>query len=618
MTFESVTTNRADDLVQKTLPKFLVGILLLTLLYLIKFFSDKIAFIFDSNISIRNFTSLSFNYYFLCVVTLVFFSMWVFILTRSILLFFQTKFDTPVNSPKLKLLFNLNVLIFSVSTYVVMDYFMPQAFLMLGPFTLLEQIISLLSLHMTFLPALISYTDYMLVTSTALLVSVSIIAISTFVFFVYHFTYYLHKILGYSDYLSSNYTIEVGSAFFYFFSIFVLAYLLLWYNLITDVLIKIGLLLVVLTLLLWVVYKTTSAFYFNMSNSWVYSENSILIYFMLIIIFFIFPVLFWFIHDMIFIYFDHTVKYTVLVDFKQVLVNSNIVSNSVYAKPGQMNFVILLLLTMVSIHRILLVDVFLVGFFCLAVVIYMQLNYIITYFKSSFNTSFREQLQEENAKVYAFNQKIKSKIILKLLFIVFIAFLSWDVVAVIYSNFIRPLKTSFFPDISHNIVITQLVNLLNTLQYPFNYFGILLLLLLFIAVLIVLNIVAIKLHEKLLEHSFTGVYSIFTISFVVILSYLIYDLQNYQFNPVAHFQLLMITNTLYYTSNMFLLISVFCDTAFLLFAVAIFVNRVKKHFKAKDHGQPPTDEKAEEESIATEVPEAEEGEVLTPREVDWE
>ncbi len=600
LTFESATNNRADEFIQKNLPKILVGILLLSLIYLIKALSDKIAFIFDSNISIRNFSSLSFNYYFLCIATGIFLVLWLFILSRSILMFFQSKFPFDLHSPKLELLFKINVMTFAFATFVLLNYFMPKMYLLLGFFTIVNRLLSLFSLNAFFMPSLLTYTDFLLFSSSLLSLSVEILGISSFIFFLYHMIYFMHKRVGFSDFLSQNYTFEVGSAFFYFFSLLVIFYLMIWYNLLSDVTTKILLLLVILTLSLWIIYKLTSTFYYGLSNSWVYSENSVLIYVILLIVFFAFPVIFWFIHDFIYLYMIQSTKYTILADFKPALISTNLVPSSIYEKPWLMNPLFLFVLTMVGIQRILLVDVVLVALFTLAYVSYIQLMYFITYFKSSFNAKFKEQLEKENNVIYTFNKKLKDNIVLKVLFLVFVVFIAWDVLLVVYSYFIMPLDKSLFPDISNAIIVTQLIDYIKTMQYPINYFGILLLILLFITVLIILNIVSIKLNENRLEQSFTGVYTLLTTSFIIIVSYLIYDLQNFQYDPLGHFQLIQISTYVYLTGNILLFISIYSDTFLLLIIIALVVNRIRR--QSKERKTKPKPDSKETETTLDEEP----------------
>ena len=211
---------------------------------------------------------------------------------------------------------------------------------------------------------------------------------------------------------------------------------------------------------------------------------------------------------------------------------------------------------------------------------------------------FREQLELENNTIYTFNKKLKDNLLLKLLFLLFIVFLTWDVLSVVYTYFIMPLDKNMFPDISKAIIVTQLVNYLDTMQYPINYFGTLLLIILFIAVLIVLNIVSIKLNEKELEQSFTGVYALLSVSFILIVSYLIYDLQYFQYAPLSHFQLIQISSYLYLTGNVLLFISIYSDSFLLLFALVLIVTRVQRYFnnrKKKIKTEPKNEENTLEE-----------------------
>ena len=188
---------------------------------------------------------------------------------------------------------------------------------------------------------------------------------------------------------------------------------------------------------------------------------------------------------------------------------------------------------------------------------------------------------------------------MKVLFLLFVVFITWDVLLVVYSYFIMPLDKTIFPDMSNAIIVTQLINYLNTMQYPINYFGIQLLLLLFITVLIILNIVSIKLNENQLEQSFTGVYTLLTTSFIIILSYMIYDLQNFQYDPLGHFQLIQISTYVYLTGNILLFISIYSDTFLLLIIVALLVNRIRKQSNERKN-KPKTDSKETETSLEEE------------------
>ena len=270
------------------------------------------------------------------------------------------------------------------------------------------------------------------------------------------------------------------------------------------------------------------------------------------------------------------------------------------SKPYDLDPFLLLFLTAVSMQRILLLDVLLVGFFCLAVITYFQLTYILTFIKSSINKEFNDQVKSEHESIYNFNNVIKSHFILKILFIIFIIFLTWDVILVIYNAFVVPLDTKLFPESMKFIVVTYLIDAINSLQQPFNYFGIVLLIILFVATLVVLNIVSIKLNEIIYESSFLGTLTYFLISLVLIISYLIYDLQNYTLEPLQHFQTIIVSTYIFYNHGILLVIAIYCDLFLAIFFIAFISRQTKAKFQKESLSVIPPEDVEEEQPINVE------------------
>ena len=382
---------------------------------------------------------------------------------------------------------------------------------------------------------------------------------------------------------------------------------------------KLVIITIVLLLILWMIYKLTSTYYYGISNSWVNNENSILVFFTVLLVFFIFPVVYWYIHDFYIIYFLHLTDHTLLVDFKSVLVPNNIVSINVYSKPYVMDPLLLLVLTSIAIPRIVFLDVLLIGGISFILMAYFQLRYIITYFKSSFNAEFKEQLRTENEAIFNFNERLKKHFILKILFIVFIVFLTWDVLAVVYNSFIMPLNKSTFPDISNLVVITQLLDNLSKVQFPYNYFGMLLAIILFIAVLVVFNVVAIQLStKKLLEDTYSGALSILSFSFILVNSYLLYDLQQYELQPLNNFVSIVFSNYPIFSYNYLIDIGIIFDTLLVVILLTIVGLRIKSRFvKSKPKVLTAEEEEQEQEKEAEKkLEEVEEEENIIRTDVD--
>ena len=592
---ETGSTRTIDSLIQTFLPKILLATIFFFLIYLINYFSNNFAFIFQSNISIQNISSLSFNFYFLSVLTGIFLLVWILSIYRSVLRFFNSKFRYQFLTPKINYLFKCDIIIFAFTMYLFLNYFVPKLYLLFGLISVFQTISTMLSLTLPDFPAIITYPQYSMYISNLLLISVEFLGLSGLIFFILHGIYFFHRKVGLNDFLSWTFTLEVGKAFLYFLTPFSIIYIIIWYNLITNTFTKLLLLLVILGLLLFLLYKITSTYYYGIANSWVNNDNSVSVFVLLIVVFYIFPVLFWYLHDFIFLYINHTAQTTVLVDFQTFLLNNNIVPNSVFSAPWTMDPIVLLILTLFEIHRILFVDVFVTGFFSFLFLSYMQFTYILTYFKSLFNKSFKEKLHESNKAIYDFNAKIQKNIILNILFWVFILFLSWDVLLVVYNTYIQPLSPSTLPDASKYIIVYVIMNNLQGLQYPTNYFSIFLVLLLFIAVLIVFNTVSIKLNEEMIENSLTGVFTIFSFSFVLIISYLIYDLQHYTLHPLMNFQLLYISNVdySYYTV---LMVGIICDSFLMVILLTFIAYKLKRRLvkPSVKTSESSVEEKAEE------------------------
>ena len=619
MTFETTTNHRADDFVQALLPKFLVGTILLVLLYLIHYFSEKISFIFESNITLRNFSSIAFNYYILSVVTGLFLFTWIVTLSRSILIFVNRKFPNSFNITSIAVLFKINVVIFTFTMYIFVGYFIPQNYFLIGLFYVLRQFELFLTLQFHFLPSIVTFVDYSTYSSVLLVYSIEALAIISSCLFVLHSIYYIHRKSDLSSFLSWHYTLGVLKATFFYWCPFIIFYLMIWYNLFTGIMTKLVIVTIVLLLILWMTYKITSTYYYGLTNSWVNNDNSILIFFAILLGFFIFPIVFWYIHDFINIYFFHITDHTLLADFKTVLVQNNLVSTKVYSKPYVLDPLLLLVLTTVAIPRIVFLDVMIIGVITFILLAYMQLRYIITYFKSSFNVDFKEQLKSENEAIYNFNERLKGNFILKILFIIFIVFLTWDVLAVVYNSLIMPLNKSTFPDVSNLVIITQLLDSLSKIQYPFNYFGMLLAIILFIAVLVVFNVVAIQLNtKKLLEDSYSGVLSIFSFSFILVNAYLLYDLQQYELQPLNNFISIVFSNYPVYSYVFLIDIGIIFDTLLVLILLALVGWRIKKRFvKSKPKVLTAEEEEQEQEKEAeTKHEEVEEEENIIRTDVD--
>ena len=120
-------------------------------------------------------------------------------------------------------------------------------------------------------------------------------------------------------------------------------------------------------------------------------------------LFFIIPVIFWYINDAYYLYIYHTTQNTIISDFGSVLFTNGLLPHSVIDRPWTMDFSYLLILTSVSIHRIVLFDVLMALLLGLIMVIFMQFNYIYTYFKSKLKSDFRDRMKEENNTIYSFN-----------------------------------------------------------------------------------------------------------------------------------------------------------------------------------------------------------------------
>ena len=530
---------------------------------------------------------MTFNYYFLSVLTIIFLLVWIITISRSVINFFRSIFKFRVKSPKLELMFKFNVVIFSFTTFLFLNYFMPDLYLLTGVFSIFQFIEQVLSLHLSYFPAISTYVQYVVFESTLLLICVEILALNSLFFFILHIVYYIHKKYGLSDLLAWNYTLEVGKAFLYFLTPFTLVYLIIWYNLSSDISIKLSLVLVIFGFVLWLLYKITSSYYYGISNNWINNESSTLSLFILILVFFVFPVIFWYIHDFLFLYFGLTVQNTIIVDFQAVLLKNNLITSSNLAHPWNINPLVLLIVTLFEIHRILLFDVFIAAVVCFLFVSYMQFTYLVSYIKSLRNDDFKKELQEKNERVYSFNRKIQNNFLLKFLFWIFIIFLSWDVFLVVYEALIVPLVGASLITPFKYIIVTYLIDNLSTLQYPFNNFSILLLLTLFIAVLVVLNIVSIKFNEESFERSFTGVFAFMSFSFVLVISYLTYDLQNYTFEPLQNFQIIYISNV-DYSFYTLLMVGIYCDTLLMSIFITFVILKIKgRYMKTKSI---PTDE----------------------------
>ena len=212
LTFETTTNNRADEFVQALLPKLLVGTILLVLLYLIHYFSEKISFIFESNITLRNFSFIAINYYFLSLVTGLFFVLWIVTLSRSILIFVNRKFPNSFNITSIAALFKINVVIFSFTMYIFVGYFIPQNYFLIGLFFVLRQLELFLTIQFHFLPSIITFVDYSTYSSILLVYSIEALAISSSCLFFLHSIYYIHKKFELNDFLSWHYTLGVVNA----------------------------------------------------------------------------------------------------------------------------------------------------------------------------------------------------------------------------------------------------------------------------------------------------------------------------------------------------------------------------------------------------------------------
>lgn len=570
---------RTDKFLFYLLPKLLIGSILVILVYLTNLFSTKISYIFDSPISLQDMFGISINFYFLSGVTILLLAIWVVMIFRSTTIFFSSIFVSPLKSKTAYNLFKMNIFLLSFVIFIFLDFFLPQSYLLTGLYFVFKQLEYFLEVHIVYFPLIVSFNDYSTFASVLLLCSIELIAFSSLILFILHVVYYFQKNSGMNEHLSLIYTFQIGKTLLFVFTPILVLYFVLVYNSITDFLAKLILVFIILGLALWFVYKITSNYYYGLTNSFFSNDISITAFVMVLIGFYIAPLILWFMYDFNTIYFLHSLQGTPVGDFGKFLTTIGFIPKEVLTKPYLIDPVSLLILSTVSIERIVFIDVFLIIIFGLMLLIYYQFRYIINYFKSKYNTEFKKLIEFDNTEIFRFNSKIQGSIILHLLFILFILFLGWDVVAVTYNTFIVPVNASVFPDISNYLIITVLLSNFSSLQTPFDYTAIIFMILLFIAVLIVFNIVSIKINEQKLQYSSFGAFYLLSISFILISGFLLYDLQNYDGKPLQYFQTITLFSYLNFDYTWFISLVVFCDSLFFLYVVMFFITKVTKRIQ---------------------------------------
>lgn len=583
MTITSSTSeHKLDHVIQEYVPKILVITIFLFFLYLITNISNKISFIFLNNQSLQNLYPFSFEFYFLSVLTILFLILWIFTISRSILLFFDSFFPYSKGLQFQKHLLKINVIIFSFIFYILFDLFNPHQYFLFGLITCLKEIELVFELKYSFFTPIITFADYTSFTSILLLLSTCIIALSIIYFFTFHCIYYFHKNSGLNDNLSRNYSNAIVKALLFVWSPFLLIYLSIIYNQANDVISKLIILITFLTLILWMIYKLTSSYYRGFNIQWISLDISVFSILFILIILFVFPVIFWYINDFYYLYIYQTTQNTIISDFGSVLFANGLVSKSVIDKPWTMDPYSLLFLTTIAIHRILLVDVLLVliiGFFMLT---FTQFQFIYTYFKSKLNSDFNTKLREENPDISKFNAKIQNHRVLHYLFVLFVVFLAWDVSVVTILSIIKIIEPHTGLKISNYIIITSLITFYSHFQSSVSNSLIFLLLALFLGTLIVFNIVSIKLKESTLKKSYSGSLYLVLTSFMLIIAYLIYDLQNYDLNPLEFFKTIQISSYINLDTNFFLIIAYYCDYLLLLIFLGFIFYKVEIKFLVKE------------------------------------
>lgn len=587
-----------------------MGLVLVSLLYLSNFYSAKIAYIFNSDLSLQKMFSLSIEFYFLSFVTFIFLIIWIATFTRSTLLFFNKIFTFEKQSTFINVLFKINVFFLSFVVYIYLDFFLPNSYLLTGLFFIFKLVANALAVQFAYFPLIITLQDYQSFASILLLSGVAILSISFFVLFVLHLVYFYLRRNNLDEFFAWNYTFQIGKSLLFCFVPFLFFFLILLYNSITDIVIKLSILMAVILLILWFVYKITSTYYYGVTNSFLNDEFSANIFILVALLFYVIPLILWYLSDFYYIYILHTLQNTAIFDFKNVLLSNNLITSDMLAKPYLIDPYFLLFLSMVVIPRILLFDILLSALISLAVIIKMQYSYIITYFRSKFNQTFRESLENENTTIGNFNAKIQNSIFLHFLFILFIVFLIWDVILVTYTTFIMPLDPSLFPNFSHVIIITLLLSFIDSLRTILSINGVLFLIILFVAVLVVFNIVSIKLNEKNIEHSIFGVNSLVSVSFILINAFLLYDLYNSGSVSLNSFKTIFIASFIGYSYHWLVTAVIFCDSLFVLYTLLIIGKKGKKRLKRRVQTNQEANTLQEQKVSEAEIPMSEEEQIL--------
>ena len=581
LTVTTVPDQRIDRLVQNIIPKLFIGSLFIFFLYLVDYSSNRVSFVFTSGQSIQDLYPYSINFYFLGFVSLLFLLTWIVTFYRSIKLFFNKYFTFTSDFLFQDQLFKINIIAFSFILYIVYNFFNPNELLLFGIITLLRQLEVLLTLNFASFPSILTVADYYSFSSLLLLISVAIVCVSVLYFFIFHCIFYFHKMSGLSNFVSLNYSNALIKALLFMWGPVLLIYLSIIYFMASSILLKLLILMTILALLLWLIYKITSSYYYGFDTQWISRDVSKFSLLFVVLVFFVFPVVFWYLNDFVYFYLNTTTQNTILNDFGPYLFANGIVPKTVISQPWTMDPVVLLFLTIFSVHRVVLLDVIMIVFFSFGMLIFMQFKYIYTYFKSKVKTNYSDQLKEDNYSLYNFNHSIQKHKLLHYLFVLFILFLVWDIALVIVVNFIQSITGNNSINVNDYIVIKSIITYFNQFQAPVNSLFVFISILVFVTTLVVFNTVSILLHKKSLKESYVGAIHFLIISFIEIIAYLIYDLQNYNQNYLSFFEIIPLSNYISLNYTIFIYIVYFCDLLFVLLAVSFILLQLYINFYAK-------------------------------------
>jgi hypothetical protein len=291
---------------------------------------------------------------------------------------------------------------------------------------------------------------------------------------------------------------------------------------------------------------------------------------------------------------------TVIFDFKQTLLVNGIISNEILEKPWILNPYLLFFLTSVSIQKIMYFDLLLVILLEIIVIFVMQFRYILVYFKSKLQAMYKETIKDQNPTLFDFTAKIQKNKLLHYLFILFIVFLLVDILIVTFNSIIRPFNDTL-PNLSEYVIVKIIISLVNQSQTIEYLAGLFYLLILFVGVLIIFNIVSLKLHETQLSNSFSGIAGLFSVNLLIILSFLIYDLQNYRFEPLKNFNSFFISSEWTFGYDFFIKLVTIGDITFFIIVLLYILTFITKKFNENRKNDEILPEIKEEESGEGEV-----------------